>query len=171
MLNLSDIIFLRTAAHSISPPLMPYFHFTNILMKPLPLLITQITKISGKRSRWLYRKWSLILMLAPISCKCLVTWSKSLCSWLLFYFPKNSWQLPQRHSKHRILFHSLNLESRNHLLVFLSEGHQKYQLLIFLSLIPETWCKYIWNSHHPCWVLLQIVSWYPTRYEREVKWF
>ena len=33
---------------SIQPPLIPYFHFTNILMKPLPLFITQITKIFGE---------------------------------------------------------------------------------------------------------------------------
>ena len=125
-------------------------------------------RFSGKRSRWLNRKWSLILMLAPISCKVLSNLAtiplleKLLKKRLLFYFPKTSWQFPQRHSKHRILFHSWNLESHNHLLLYLSEGHQKYQLLIFLSLFPESWCKYIWNSHHPCWVLLQIVSWYPT---------
>jgi len=32
----------------ISPPLIPYIHFTDILMEPFPLHITKTTKVFGE---------------------------------------------------------------------------------------------------------------------------
>ena len=34
------------------------------------------------------------------------------------------------------------------------------KICLLLHLCLEVWCKYIWNSHHPCQVLLQIISWW-----------
>ena len=142
---------------SIPSSLVPYFHFTNILMKLLtPCSSLRSPRFSVKRSRWLYSIWSLILMLAPISCKVLSNLATIPLYLTAFLFPKKFSTVSTKVLQAQDSFSFTAFGKSQSFTSVLIWGPSKIPaFIIILSLIPEIWYKYIWHSHHPCWVLLQ----------------